>query len=47
MSVPGLGGLEHDPPTWTWDFEVAYGKYVAGLEQECFPESWFEQQARE
>ena len=47
MSVPGLGGLEHDPPTWTWDFEVAYGKYVDGLEQECFPESWFEQDARE
>ena len=27
--------------------EAAYGKYLDGLEQECLPESWFEQDARE
>ena len=47
MSVPGLGGLEPSPFTWTWDLEAAYGKYMDGLEQERPPESWFEQKARE
>ena len=47
MSVPVLGNPEHSPLTWTGDFEAAYGKYLGGLEQERFPESWFEQEARQ